>query len=120
MTRLANVTNLGRNMQTCIRCRKRRRHSQGLWPKHDRLLDIEGPVTSSAKGIAGPVLHQRAVFAAYNLASLDASLNTRKSSCHRLFADRQSGAPAALFSTGTNANLGRMNHNCQVQTWDQP
>ena len=73
-------------------------------------------MTSSAKRVAGPVLHQGAVFAAHDFASLDTSLNTRKGSGHGLFAGRQSGASAALFSTGICATLGSMNHNCQVET----
>ncbi len=71
--------------------------ARGCGPSTIGLLDIEGLVAFSAKGIAGPVLHQGAVFAAHDFASL----NTHKSCGHGLFAERQSGASGALFSTTT-------------------
>jgi hypothetical protein len=44
----------------------------GYWlgAENDRFLNGEGLVAASAKGVAGTVLHQGAVFAAHNLASI--------------------------------------------------
>jgi len=38
------------------------------WGQINRLLDIERPVAFSAKGVAGPILHQPAVFTPHHFA----------------------------------------------------
>jgi hypothetical protein len=86
-----------------------------LGRKTNGLLNIEGLVAPSAKGIACPVLDQAAatICAAHNFARIHANW----SCTHRLVAECQSRLSGVrTFCTTTGDTLWEVNHNCQVET----
>ena len=72
MARFADIAHLPRHLQPGFSRRRSRGMGHQLQNRMRRLLDIEGPVAFSAKGVGGSVLDQAAEIAAHNLARLHA------------------------------------------------
>jgi hypothetical protein len=113
VARLADFAHLPGNLQPGLgRSRRGRGTGHQLWGGWSRLLDVEGLVAFSAKGVSGAVLNQAAEIATHDFACFHA----HQGGSHRLCAERQSWISGVLFCTAICATFGEMNHNCQVQT----
>src|ERR1035438_8431130 len=112
VARLANIAHLPSNLQPGLGGSRSGWADHQLRRQRHRLFHIEGPVALSAKGVAGPELHQAAVIAAQYFARF----YTHEGDSHWLCAECQSGNSGVHFRTAIWVTFGEVNHNCQVET----